>query len=169
MQFATFPRSWKNNDLFSDFQPEHRPQKLFMVRYTRWILSVEGNSNTVSGQEYFVGSGSNLYFSVGYLVFSRHGLGCDAVYSVIHCQHFRANCCLHCHVRSTLIVGPVGVIQRPVSKTRLCEVTTKQTDTSTVLVRVNFWPQVLLHTSDYLYRNTDSLHSCGINSGNTNI
>jgi hypothetical protein len=102
-------------DLFSDFQPEHRPQKLFMLRYTRWILRVEGNSNTVSGQEYLgSGGGSNLHFSVGYLIFSRQCLGCDAVYSAIHWQHLRANCYLHRHVRSTLIVGPVGSFQRPV-------------------------------------------------------
>jgi hypothetical protein len=79
-----FPRSWKN-DIFSDFQPEHRPQNLFVLRYARRILRVEGNSNTVSEQEYFGGGGSNLHFSVGYLVFSRQCLGCDAMYFAVYC------------------------------------------------------------------------------------
>lgn len=127
MRFATFPRSWKNNDLFSDFQPEHRPQNLFMLRYTRWILREEGNSNTVSGQEYFGGGGSNLHFSVEYLVLSRQCLGCDAVYSAIHCQHFRSNCWLHLHLRSTPIVGPVFPSKGRYLTTRLCKVTTEQT------------------------------------------
>jgi hypothetical protein len=64
------------------------------------------------------------------------------------------------------IVGPVGSFQTPVSNNHTMW-HHNGADTSTVLSRVNLWPQVLLHPSDCLFRNTDSQYSGGINSGNT--
>jgi hypothetical protein len=120
--------------------------------YGQWkdshVFPVEEHSDVGTDQ---------AYFSLSYLILWHECMGRDTVRSVRHCLHFRQNCCLYSHCRSTLDPAVSSETSVPIYQKSVHEHRTAVCCCGINCTDINSWEKKKVQTFGVFYRNRFTL------------